>query len=215
MTVDNEDKSVLFLDHEDLLYYNGPKSKYGESVAIDVFGPPDDPLGSYNRIAEWYKENNIGKGYPQTRERELKNSNVVVEPCYFKISPWTKITDMDDNELTKDELRPGVEIGLILKAYPYNNIYGQGTTYSLEQILIYEPKYSNINYLQRFKEKSAALQKQREDMADKQTEAPQSMDNEDTVKDGQPPVNSQETPPKADDSTDNGSSEDTDCSVPF
>lgn len=220
MTENNEDKSVLYLDHEYLLYYNGPKSKYGESVAIDVFGPPDDPLGSYHRIAEWYKENNIGKGYPQTRERTLKNSNEVVEPCYFKVSPWTKITDMNDTELTKDELRPGVKIGLVAKAYPYDNMYGQGTTYSLEQIIIYEPKYSNTNYLQQFKRKSAELEKQREEMEKKCDEREKThQQNEDdgtTVETEQPTTSNQEITSEANDKPKKNAGEEIDYSeVPF
>ena len=160
MEQDFEDKSLLILDNERVLYYNDSKSRYGASVAIDIFGP-DDPLGSGERIRKWYAENNIGDGYPKTKPREMRNTNMTVEPCYFRISSWTKIIDLDGHKLTEDELRPGVKIGLVAKACPYNNIYGQGTTYSLEQIIVYEPKFANVDYLKQFKQKSAKIEKLR------------------------------------------------------
>ena len=62
-------------------------------------------------------------------------------PGAFKITSKTTITDLADNRLTKNALRPGTRIGIIAKERSGYSTNREGKTFYVKHITVYEADY--------------------------------------------------------------------------
>lgn len=137
-----ETKDTLVLDNEHVLAYYDKASQYGEALAIGVTEESDDPNGSWHKIRKWLADNGDTITMGKIKEKSTQSlNNKDVKPFYFKITSQTKILDLDNKRLAKEELASGINIGLVARAVPYKNDFGSGIMRILETIIVFEPQH--------------------------------------------------------------------------
>lgn len=149
-----KDETILIIDDAPCNYYNDGKNGNGESIAIDVLGA--DELK--HDIEEWYEKNGVGSGSPVYYFKDYKT--ITIESCFFKMTPYTKIVDINGRSLSTNYLDRNSRVSLVVRAVPYDNEFGKGVTHSVELVMILNPKENKTNeYLKMVKNKRIKTKK--------------------------------------------------------
>lgn len=149
------DKTILELDDEYVLYYNEKSNNHGESLSINIFDDPNEPESTSNKINEWLEKNGGTFSESEKKVYTEKYSNMDYTPFYFKITSQTKIIDLDGKRVSKDELVKHTNIGLVARAVPYEYDGRSGVTRLLETVVVYEPKHrtrTNLEHITKMRE---------------------------------------------------------------
>lgn len=119
------------LNNIKVIFANIKDEGFGRSITIDA---TDKEV--QEQIAEWVKENKIGKSTPgeaKFKEYQPEEGDKVIQYS-FKINDYTKFIGL--NGLTIDDLGYGAEISLVAQSFHYSNKFGTGTSASLTAVLI-------------------------------------------------------------------------------
>ena len=153
---------ILELDNAYVLNYFDRGSKYGEALSIDIFDNPYDPESTSCKIDAWLNQNGDERGVNDTKTLTDKYTGVYYMPFYFKITPQTKIVDLNGKKVLKDELVKGTRIGLVARAVPYEYEGHSGISRPLEMVVVYEPKnrtQTNLEHITKMREARLAKEK--------------------------------------------------------
>jgi TusA-related sulfurtransferase len=115
------------LNNVEVVFANLDDTGYGKSITIAATDPEVQ-----KEIAEWVKENNIGKGdkagVPNFKDYEGKKQYA------FKINDYTRFAGL--NGLTQNNLGFGARVSLIASAFEWSNKFGSGISSSLTAVLV-------------------------------------------------------------------------------
>ncbi len=166
------DKTILELDDEYVLYYNEKNSNHGESLVIDILDDQSKPESSEDIISKWLTDNGGAFSESEKKVYTEKYSNMDYTPFYFKITSQTKIIDLDGKSVSKDELVKHTNIGLVARAVPYEYNGRSGVTRLLETVVVYEPKHRTQTNLEHITKKREARLAQKANDDEAATEKP-------------------------------------------
>lgn len=182
---------ILELDNAYVLNYFDRSSKYGEALSIDIFDDPNNPESDECKIDTWLKHNGDERGTSDTKVLTDKYDGTYYMPFYFKITPQTKIVDLNGKKVLKDELVRGTRVGLVARAVPYEYEGHSGISRPLEMIVVYEPKnrtQTNLEHIAKMRE--ARLTKEKASNSETVAEKPSANVEKEPVSDTEnPPAN--------------------------
>lgn len=125
-----------------VIFYNPKDHQFGWSITVDV---TDEKVRQ--QIAEWVKENNIGKNNPGVAnfKEYTPDGGDKVYQYTFKINDHTSIASIDgpkDDEAPDAGLGYGAMVRIVAGAYVYNNNFSGGKDMvgqSAQAVLILSP----------------------------------------------------------------------------
>lgn len=158
-------KTILELDDEYVLYYNEKSNNHGESLSINIFDDTNDPESTSNKINEWLENNGGSFSDSEKKVNFEKYSDLTYTPFYFKITSQTEIIDLDGERVSKDELVKGTNVGFVARAVPYEYEGRSGVTRLLETVVVYEPNHrtqTNLEHLVKMRANRLAKERKAE-----------------------------------------------------
>lgn len=114
----------LKLQNVKVIFFNKEDQGFGTSITIDATNE-----AVKKQIADWVKDNNIGKdepGVPKFKEYTNEKTGETTTQFAFKINDYTKYAGI--NGLTENDLGYGAMVDLIAQAFEYNNKFTGGKT---------------------------------------------------------------------------------------
>lgn len=118
------ESTKLKLKDVKVIFFNAEDEGYGTSITIDA---TDEAINK--QIADWVKDNNIGKdepGVPKFKEYTNEKTGETTTQFAFKINDYTKYAGI--NGLSEKDLGYGAVIDLIAQAFEYSNKFTGGKT---------------------------------------------------------------------------------------
>lgn len=121
------DPRELILKHVNVLFVElDDKNKYGTSITIDATEPT-----VRDQIIKWCKENKLSE--PKFKEYTNEKTKVTTIQYSMKLAKYVDISD-------EDALGYGSVVNILARAYDYENTFGKGTSKSVTNIFVVEPK---------------------------------------------------------------------------
>ena len=122
----------LIIKHANIIFTEFEDKGFGQNITIDVTDPT-----IRGEIQNWITANNINGGKMKIKEYTSKDG-VTTQQFQIKLSKFLKISGKDSS-WTQQQIGYGAVVNLILRAFEYNNKFGTGISFAVNNIFIVEP----------------------------------------------------------------------------
>lgn len=122
----------LIIKHANIIFTEFEDKGFGQNITIDVTDPT-----IRGEIQNWITANNINGGKMKIKEYTSKEG-VTTQQFQIKLSKFLKIAGKDSS-WSQQQIGYGAVVNLILRAFEYNNKFGTGTSFAVNNIFIVEP----------------------------------------------------------------------------
>lgn len=122
----------LIIKHANIIFTEFEDKGFGQNITIDVTDPT-----IRGEIQNWITANNINGGKMKIKEYTSKEG-VTTQQFQMKLSKFLKIAGKDST-WGQQQIGYGAVVNLILRAFEYNNKFGTGISFAVNNIFIVEP----------------------------------------------------------------------------
>ena len=127
-----ENEKELIIKHANIIFTEFEDKGFGQNITIDVTDPT-----IRGEIQNWITANYINGGKMKIKEYTSKDG-VTTQQFQIKLSKFLKIAGKDKS-WGQDQIGYGAVVNLILRAFEYNNKFGTGKSFAINNIFIVEP----------------------------------------------------------------------------